>query len=127
MPIAPPCTVALLVVVTATHLPGCARPEARKPLGHAGLALWSFIISTTHGTGVMLVPALMPFCAGGISAGKITVANSLLPAIGAIGVHTAAMLAVCGLVAAGFSRVLDAGVHLLSGARRNRRQASGPR
>ena len=30
--------------------------------GHAGIALWSFLMATAHGAGLMLVPALVPLC-----------------------------------------------------------------
>src|SRR5256885_14331236 len=30
--------------------------------GHAGVALWSFLMATAHGAGLMLVPALASIC-----------------------------------------------------------------
>jgi hypothetical protein len=63
--------------------------------GMVGLALWSFLMATAHGAGLMLVPVLMPLCravaAGGDSPFPIAVAG--------LAVHTAAMLAVTGLIA----------------------------
>jgi hypothetical protein len=59
----------LFAAVTGVHLAGLlrrraghgpARWAARTPTGHAGLALWSFMMSTAHGAGLMLVPALIP-------------------------------------------------------------------
>jgi hypothetical protein len=32
--------------------------------GVLGLALWSFLMATAHGAGLMLVPALVPLCSG---------------------------------------------------------------
>ena len=58
----------LLVVVAIAHLSGRTPKRARAPAGHAGLALWSFMMSTAHGAGLMLVPALMPLCMGDASA-----------------------------------------------------------
>src|SRR3954452_23717417 len=37
--------------------------------GLAGLVLWSFLMATAHGAGLMLVPALMPLCAGSPTSG----------------------------------------------------------
>ena len=34
----------------------------RTAAGHAGIALWSFLMATAHGAGLMLVPALVPLC-----------------------------------------------------------------
>jgi hypothetical protein len=69
--------------------------------GHVGLALWSFLMSTVHGAGLMLVPALMPLCIGDASVREITASGSLVLALCAVGVHMAAMLAVTGAMAAG--------------------------
>ena len=52
----------LLAVAAVVHLSGRAPKVARAPAGHAGLALWSFMMSTAHGAGLMLVPALIPLC-----------------------------------------------------------------
>ncbi len=65
--------------------------------GFAGLALWSFLMATAHGAGLMLWPVLMPLCFAASSAtdgaGPATVA-----AIG-LAVHTSAMLVVTAAVA----------------------------
>jgi len=79
----------LLVLVAICHLFG------------AGLALWSFIMSTAHGAGLMLVPALVPLCMGDASTRGLTASGSLMLALAAVGVHTAAMLAVTGVIAIG--------------------------
>jgi hypothetical protein len=73
----------------------------RAPAGRAGLALWSFAVSTAHGTGMMLLPALIPLCVSDSPAREITASGSLLLALAAVGVHMLAMLAVTGLVALG--------------------------
>ena len=64
----------------------------------AGLALWSFMMCTLHGAGLMLVPALIPLCLSGSPARAITASGSLLLALAAVGVHMAAMLAVTGAI-----------------------------
>ncbi len=63
--------------------------------GLAGLVVWSFLMATAHGAGLMLVPALMPLCSGmaPISGG------SLLVSLAAVGLHTLATLVVTGLCA----------------------------
>jgi hypothetical protein len=67
--------------------------------GLAGLALWSFLMASAHGAGLMLVPIMLPLGHGGSHAGHLPPTESLLVGLGAIGVHSAAMLAVTGAVA----------------------------
>ena len=86
----------LLVVVAIVHLSGRTPKRARVPAGHAGLALWSFMMSSAHGAGLMLVPALIPLCVGDAPGRQITASGSLTLALAAVGVHTAAMLTVTG-------------------------------
>jgi hypothetical protein len=66
--------------------------------GLAGLALWSFLMSSAHGAGLMLVPVLVPLCLAGSPAGRLTTAGSLPIALAALGVHTAAMLGTIAVV-----------------------------
>jgi hypothetical protein len=63
--------------------------------GLGGLVLWSFLMATSHGAGLMLVPALIPLCAGMPLLGE----RSLLLSLVAVGVHTLATLVVTGLLA----------------------------
>src|SRR3954471_2997884 len=65
--------------------------------GLIGLGVWSFLIATAHGAGLMLWPALMPLCIGAGAEPGTTgpVATALL----GIGVHTAAMLSVTAAMA----------------------------
>jgi len=59
--------------------------------GLLGLVLWSFLMASAHGAGLMLIPALAPICA---AAGSAAEASSGTPlALAALGVHSAAMLA----------------------------------
>jgi hypothetical protein len=72
--------------------------------GFAGLTLWSFLMATGHGAGLMLVPVLMPLhtphADGPAGHGHPIVGeDSLWISIGAVGVHTLAMLLVTVLVA----------------------------
>jgi hypothetical protein len=60
--------------------------------GLAALAVWSFLMATTHGAGLMLWPVLMPLC---LSAAPEPFSIGPLPtALLGIAVHTLAMLAV---------------------------------
>ncbi|MDM0015644.1 hypothetical protein QTH87_24615 [Variovorax sp. J22P168] len=89
---------------------GARRPaSAPAPLGQAGLALWSFAMSTAHGAGLMLLPALMSVCMADAPAREITASGSLLLALAALAVHAAAMLVVTGLLAVGACLGWDAG------------------
>ena len=100
---------ALLVALAVHHL--LRRRAAKRvaaPAGHAGLALWSFMMSTAHGAGLMLVPALIPLCMGDGPAREIGASGSLMLALAAVAVHTMAMLAVTGLIATGVCRGVDA-------------------
>lgn len=96
--------VALLVLVVIVHWKSRARPRAKTPSGHAGLALWSFVMSTGHGAGLMLVPSLIPLCSGSSAPLATASASPLALALAAVAVHTAAMLAVTGTIAAGAFR-----------------------
>lgn len=67
--------------------------------GYAGLAVWSFLMATAHGAGLMLVPALIPLCLADMPVKDLLASGSITTAIAAIGVHGLAMLLVTGLVA----------------------------
>ena len=67
--------------------------------GMFGLALWSFLMATAHGAGLMLVPVVLPLCLAATPARELTAAGSLPVSLAAIGVHTLAMLSVTGAVA----------------------------
>ncbi|HZA02174.1 MAG TPA: hypothetical protein VE665_07830 [Hyphomicrobiaceae bacterium] len=61
--------------------------------GITGLFLWSFLMATAHGAGLMLIPSLGRLCLPVGSAHPVTVG------LAAVGLHTAAMLIVTGVVA----------------------------
>jgi hypothetical protein len=61
-------------------------------------------MATAHGTGLMLVPALVPLCLAESPARDITASGSVVLAVAAVGVHTAAMLFTTGVIAAGVYR-----------------------
>jgi hypothetical protein len=83
--------------------------------GHAGIALWSFLMASAHGAGLMLVPALVPLCLSDGPARQITASGSLVLALAAVVVHTAAMLLTTGIIASGVCRSASKHPHLLSG------------
>lgn len=90
---------ALLVVVAVLHVSGRKSRRVKVPVGHAGLALWSFMMSTAHGAGLMLVPAMFALCVGETATREI--GGSLTLALATVGVHTVAMLVVTGAMATG--------------------------
>ena len=61
--------------------------------GFAGLSLWSFVMSSAHGAGLMLIPVLLPLCLSGSPSGRATISGSIPIAAAALTVHTAVMLA----------------------------------
>ena len=63
--------------------------------GLLGLLLWSFLMATAHGAGLMLLPALIPLCAQQAVIGQ----GSLAISLAAVGAHTFATLVVTGLIA----------------------------
>jgi len=65
----------------------------------AGLALWSCLVASAHGSALMLVPALVPLCLSASPAREITASGSLWLALAAVAVHMAAMLAVTAALA----------------------------
>jgi hypothetical protein len=65
--------------------------------GLIGLGVWSFLMATAHGAGLMLWPVLMPLCVA--AAAEPNSAGPLVTALVGIGVHTLAMLAVTTAVA----------------------------
>lgn len=117
--------VGLLVVGALVHWSGHMPNVARAPAGHAGLALWSFLMATVHGAGLMLVPALMSLCTGAASPTGPGIAAPWLMALAGVAVHTAAMLAVTGAIASGVCRGVAAGAGVFG--RRRGRPATGKR
>ena len=99
---------ALLVGIASIRLLHSAKSSARRKtaVSHAGIALWSFLMTTGHGAGLMLVPALAPLCFVDGSARTLTTTSSLVPALAAVGVHLVATLVVTGVVAASVCRGL---------------------
>jgi hypothetical protein len=67
--------------------------------GMVGLGVWSFLMATGHGAGLMLVPVIMPLCLSASPTEESITAASLPIALAAVAVHTGAMLAVTAAMA----------------------------
>src|SRR5262245_32597837 len=70
--------------------------------GYVGLGIWSFLMASAHGAGLMLIPALMPLQEHAQHAEHVhamPASSSVWIAGLAVAVHTIAMLAVTGIVA----------------------------
>lgn len=75
------------------------RAQLGMTAGFTGLIVWSFLMATAHGAGMMLVPALIPLCLTGTPAAELVEGGSLLIAALAIGLHALAMLLAMGVIA----------------------------
>jgi len=71
--------------------------------GMVGLTVWSFLMASAHGAGLMLVPALLPLervaTTQSHATGHRMAPESVEIALAAVGVHTLAMLGVTAVVA----------------------------
>ena len=67
--------------------------------GMVGLGVWSFLMSTGHGAGLMLVPVIVPLCLSASPTSDVLAAGSLPISLAAVAVHTGAMLAVTAAMA----------------------------
>jgi hypothetical protein len=72
-------------------------PRVGMRTGVLGLLLWSFLMASAHGAGLMLVPALLPICAGDTPTSPWTF-EAIPLALAALAVHTLAMLAAIAVV-----------------------------
>jgi hypothetical protein len=95
--------VALLGALVIMGVTRCVRSR------RMALSLGAFVTATAHGSGLMLVPALVPLCLSASPAREITASGSLLLALAAAGVHLAAMLAVTATAALAARHGLVAG------------------
>jgi hypothetical protein len=72
-------------------------PRVGMQTGLLGLLIWSFLMASAHGAGLMLVPALLPICAGSAPTSQLTF-EAIPLALAALVVHTSAMLAAIAVV-----------------------------
>jgi hypothetical protein len=68
-------------------------------VGMTGLAVWSFLMASAHGAGLMLVPVVIPLCLAASPARELTASGSIPVSLAAVAVHTLAMLVVTGAIA----------------------------
>jgi hypothetical protein len=66
--------------------------------GMAGLALWSFLMASAHGAGLMLIPVVVPLCLAASPAQGLTLSSALPVSLAALAVHTGTMLATIALI-----------------------------
>lgn len=92
----PGLVIAAALGVVAFSASTCVRRPSR---GGSGMALVAFLVSTAQGSGLMLVPALMPLCIGEGAVRQITASGSMSRALSALALHTAAMLVTAGAMA----------------------------
>jgi hypothetical protein len=67
--------------------------------GLAGLALWSFVMASAHGAGLMLIPVILPLCLAAAPGQDINATGSMPVALAALGVHSVAMLGTIAAIA----------------------------
>lgn len=67
--------------------------------GMVGLVIWSFVMASAHGAGLMLVPVLLPLARVESLPGHPLAGASLSVWLAAVIVHTLAMIAVTGVIA----------------------------
>jgi hypothetical protein len=68
-------------------------------VGLGGLAVWSFLMASAHGAGLMLWPALLHTCLGA-AGGTVGEPGPLAATLAGVGIHTLAMLATTAIIAA---------------------------
>jgi hypothetical protein len=97
-----------LIGFGAWHLARGYRHQLRfgMNVGFVDLALWSFLMATAHGAGLMVMPVLLELPAGGAGSSHdahdavlAVFAGSLWTGLLAVTVHTLAMLAAAGAIA----------------------------
>lgn len=91
----------LLIAWAIYHWLYGARHRVRfgMQVGVVGLAVWSFLMASAHGAGLMLVPVLIPLCLAASPGAELTASGSWPIALAAVALHTLAMLAVTGIIA----------------------------
>ena len=108
----------LLVAFGVYRLVGRRHPKLLARVRPAHLTLWSFLMATAHGAGLMLLPVVLGLCGdtGGAHSGHRAVADlaggSLGVALNAATAHTFAMVATGGAIAWAVYRFV--GLRLLS-------------
>jgi intracellular septation protein A len=95
----------LLVIFGVYKLVSQRHPRFLARIGPSHLALWSFLMATAHGAGLMLVPVVLGICTdaraarGGHQAMLVLAGDSVGLSFVAVAVHTAAMVLTGGAIA----------------------------
>jgi hypothetical protein len=90
----------LLVAFGIYRLVARHRGRAGMQVGFGELTLWSFLMATAHGAGLMLIPVLLNMDMGADHSMHLHgLGRSLGVSVVAVVVHTATMLAIAGMVA----------------------------
>jgi hypothetical protein len=66
--------------------------------GLFGFLLWSFLMASAHGAGLMVIPFVLPLCVAASPGPEMNALGSIPIALAAISIHTVAMLATIGAV-----------------------------
>lgn len=87
---------AVLIGWAAWHLVYGHRRRVRIGMqaGLFGLTLWSLLMASAHGAGLMLLPVVMPLCLSHVPGGELTAQASIGTAVTALSLHTGTMLVV---------------------------------
>jgi hypothetical protein len=90
----------VLMIWAVTHALAGHRNRVRIGMqtGLAGLAIWSCMMASVHGAGLMLVPAVLSLCVSPGTGSELAASPSVPISLAALAVHTGAMLAVIGAV-----------------------------
>lgn len=93
----------ILVAFGVYKLLSPRHPRVLARIRPAHLTLWSFLIATSHGAGLMLVPVMLDLCGDGAVAGgeamRDVARGDLALTLNAASLHTIAMVVSGGLVA----------------------------
>jgi hypothetical protein len=76
--------------------------------GALGLTVWSFLMASAHGAGLMVVPFLFPICSSGTAAFSDDGATA--SALAAVGLHTAAMMSAIAVISVTVYRFVGIGI-----------------
>jgi hypothetical protein len=77
--------------------------------GYLGLGLWSFLMASAHGAGLMLVPVLLPICTPhGLGEARLA-PDTIGLALAAVALHSAVMLATIAAVSLSVYRWVGVG------------------
>jgi hypothetical protein len=89
----------ILVAFGIYKLVNQRHPRFLTRIGPSHLTLWSFLMATAHGAGLMLVPVVLGLCVGAHEALAEVARDDLTVTLVAAAVHSAAMVLTGGVIA----------------------------